>query len=202
MSFDTLANDTSLQTTIAALKANGIESQTVNTGAEAKEWILKTIPEQAEVMTMSSVTLETIGVVEAINESGKYDSVKKKLMSMDRNTQTGEMQKLGAAPEWSIGSVHAITEDGKVLIASNTGSQLPGYAYGSQHVIWVVGTQKIVPHLDQAMKRLEEYIFPLEDEHMQQLYKMGSSINKLLIFNKEGTPGRITVLFVKEKLGF
>jgi len=121
---------------------------------------------------------------------------------MDRKTQGLEMQKLGAAPEWAVGSVHAVTEDGKVIIASASGSQLPSYAYGSSHVVWVVGSQKIVKDLDEGMKRVREYVLPLESERAMKAYGQPSSINKLLILNKEANPGRITMVIVKEKLGF
>lgn len=200
--WDTLANDQAITQTIQALKNNGIESIVVENSQKAKEKVLELLPKGAEVMGMSSVTLETIGLDKEINESGNYDAVKPKLMKMDRQTQAVEMQKLGAAPEWAVGSVHAVTQDGKVLIASNSGSQLPAYAYASAHIIWIVGTQKIVKNLDEGMKRIYEYVLPLESAHMMKLYNVGSNVSKLLIVNKEIMPGRITIIFVKEKLGF
>jgi L-lactate utilization protein LutC len=207
MAYDILATDSSLQKTISALKANGIFAQVVNTAAEAKELVLKMIPAGAEVMTMTSVTLDTIGLEKELNESGKFSSVKKKLSEMSRETQHGEMQKLGAAPTWAVGSVHAVTEDGKVVIASNTGSQLPAYVYGSEHVIWVVGAQKIVPNLDEAMNRVYEHVLPLEAERARKAYgipedKPGSNVSKLLIVSREVNSDRINMIIVKEKLGF
>jgi hypothetical protein len=160
------------------------------------------IPQGAEVMTMSSVTLETLGLTKEINESGKYDSVKKKLFSMDRKTHSIDMQKIGSAPKYALGSVHSVTEDGHLLIASNSGSQLPSYAYGSAHVIWIVGTQKIVKNTDEGIKRIYEYVYPLENQHMKKLYNVGSNVSKLLIINKEIMPSRLHLILVKEKLGF
>jgi hypothetical protein len=189
--WEQIASDESIEKTIV--------TQNVE---EAKKEALSRIPERAEVMTMTSVTLDETGIAQEINESETYDAVKPKLYSMDRGTQGREMQKLGAAPEYSIGSVHAVTEDGKVLIASNSGSQLPGYAYGSSHVIWVVGAQKIVKDLDEGMKRIYDYVLPLESERAKKAYGVpGSRVAKLLIFNKE-SPGRITLILVKEKLGY
>ncbi len=200
--WENLADEQSLQKTVAALKGSGIEAVVVKDGAEAKRKVLELVPVGAEVMTMTSVTLDTIGVAQEINESGKYDSVKKKLMSMDRATQGREMQKLGAAPEWALGSVHAVTEDGKVIVASATGSQLPAYAYGAGKIIWVVGAQKIVKSQEEGMKRIVEHTFPLENARAQKVYGMGSNISKVLIISKEFAPGRITMILVKEKLGF
>ena len=152
---------------------------------------------------MTSVTLDKIGISKEINESGNYNSVRKKLMTMDRKTQGKEMQKLGAAPEYAIGSVHAVTEDGKILVASNSGSQLPAYVYSSNNVIFVVGTQKIVKNLNDAFKRIYEYTLPLESERAKKAYGVpGSFVSKILIINREINPGRIKLIFVNEVLGF
>ena len=199
-----LANSESIQKAINSLKANGINATVVESGQEAKTKVFEIIPQNAEVMNMSSVTLDTLGISKEIQESGKYNSVKAKLMKMDRNTQGLEIQKLGSAPEYAVGSVHAVTEDGKLLIASNTGSQLSSYAYASAHVIWVVGTQKIVKDMDEGMKRIYEYILPLESARINKVFNItrGSNVSKMLIINKEIMPNRLTLIFVKEKLGF
>ncbi len=200
--WNALATDQVIAATKAALEANGMAVEVVNSAAAAKAKVLEILPKGAEVMNMTSETLAEIGVTQVITESGDYDSVKVKLMQMDRKTQSSEMQKLGAAADWSIGSVHALTQDGHAIIASQTGSQLPGYAYGSSHVIWVVGAQKIVKNIAEGMKRIEDYVLPLESERARKAYGVaGSNINKLLIVNRE-FPNRITVIIVKEKLGF
>ncbi len=199
-----LADKESVDKAIVALKANNIDAKFVETGEEAKKEVFSMVPDGAEVMTMSSVTLDTLGISSEVQESSKYNSVKNKLNNMDRKSQDSEMQKLGAAPQWAVGSVHAVTEDGHLLIASNTGSQLPAYAAGSQHVIWVIGTQKLVKNTDEGIKRIYEYVLPLESVRLNKQYNMtaGSFVSKLLIINREFTPGRSTVIFVGEKLGF
>lgn len=202
--FDQVVNPQIVEATIAALAKNGISAEYVQTGEEAKAKVFERIPEGAEVMNMSSVTLDTIGVSKEIMESGKYKSVKNELNKMDRIKDSLEMQKIGSAPEYAVGSVHAVTEDGKVFVASNTGSQLPAYVYGSSHVVWVVGTQKIVKDMDQAIKRIYDYILPLESVRLNKQYNMtaGSFVSKLLIFNREMNKERIHIIFVNEKLGF
>ncbi len=192
-----------IKETVEALKANGIESLIVENGEKAKEKVLELIPEGSEVMTMTSMTLESIGIPTIINESGKYNSIRSKLNSLDRATQSLEMQKLGAAPEYVVGSVHAVTEDGKILIASFTGSQLPAYAYGSSHVIWVIGAQKIVKNFDEGLKRIYEHVLLLESERVKKINMMPkSAVNKLLVINKEFKQNRITLIIVKRVLGF
>lgn len=200
--FAKLASAKDIEVTMKALKKNGIHVFGVDNSEEARKEVLAIIPKGAEVFTMTSITLDTIGVTKEINESGKYNLVRQKLNAMDRNTQKREMAKLGAAPEWVVGSVHAITQDGQVMIASNTGSQLPAYAASAGHVIWVVGAQKIVKNLDEGFKRIYDYSYPLEDERAQKAYGMRSGVSKILIINKEVSPDRVTVIIVREKLGY
>ena len=173
--WEALADDVTIAKTIDALKQNGVDASIVVTGSDAKEKALSFLPEGAEVMTMTSVTLDTIGLTQEINGSNKYQPVRDKLYAKNRDTERVAMLKLGAAPEWTVGSVHAVTQDGHILIASNTGSQLPAYAYGSAHVIWVVGTQKIVASTEEGMKRIYEYTLPLESERAKKAYGVAGS---------------------------
>ncbi len=197
-----LASKDSIKRAIESLKKNGINAEFAENNDGAKKKVLSLIPERSEVMTMTSVTLDAMGIPKEI-ESGKYNSVRKKLNQMEKDIQGREMQKLGAAPEYVIGSVHAVTENGEILAASNTGSQLPAYAYGSDKVIFVIGTQKIVKDIEQGMKRIYEHSLPLESERAKKAYgAQGSAVNKLLIINKEFKPNRIHIIFVNEVLGF
>lgn len=200
--FDQLPDDATIARTAAALTANGITAHVVADAAAALAKLQELLPAGESVMTMTSATLDTIGAAAAINESGRYASLRAKLTAMDRKTQGRQMQQLGAAPEWAVGSVHAVTEDGRVLVASATGSQLPAYAYGASHVIWVVGAQKIVSNLEAGMRRIAEYVFPLEDARALKAYGVHSGLNKVLTLNREATPGRLAMILVKEQLGF
>jgi len=200
--FGELASDERIKKTASALKENGFEVEVVENKEEVKRKVLEMIPEGSEVFTMSSQTLEQVSLSDAINNSGKYNSVRNKLFTMDRNTQAREMARLGAAPDWVVSSVHALTEDGHLIIASNTGSQLSAEAYAGGRVIFVVGAQKIVKDNQEGIKRIYEYCLPLEDERARKAYGMGSNVSKILIINKEIFPQRITVFLVKEKLGF
>lgn len=204
--WNTPSSDKSINKTMESLITNGINALVVENASEAKKKVLEIIPEGAEVLNMTSVTLEKAGLVSEINESGRFDSVTDKLAKMNRETDGKKMRMIGAAPEYAIGSVNAVTEDGKVIVASNTGSQLGAYAYGAAHVIWIVGAQKIVKNLDDGLKRIEEYVLPLESERARKAYGLpqtyNSFVSKLLIFNREIRSQRITLIFVKEALGF
>ena len=200
--FALLASDAQIKRTVQALEANNIHVIVTEDGADAKKTLFELIPANAEVFTSSSETLNALGVAEEIDKSGRYNSVREKMSMMDRKTQNREMEKLGATPEYMVGSVQAVTEIGEVIIASKTGSQMSGYVAAAAHVIWVVGTQKIVPTIDDGMERVEDYVLPLENARALKAFGVASSINKLLIVSKEFKPGRTTMILVKEKLGF
>lgn len=202
--FSQLADDETINAAKKSLETNGFKVYVAENGNDAKKHALSLIPHGGEVMTATSRTLDSLGLTTIVNESGEYKSVKSELNKLNRETDNLLMQKLGAAPEYIIGSVHAVTIDGKVMIASNTGSQMPGYVYGSPHVIWVVSTKKIVTNLEEGFKRIYEYILPQEDKRLKEQYgpQVHSEVRKLLIVNSEINKDRITIIFVKEPLGF
>lgn len=197
-----LATDEQIERTAQALEINNIHALIAENGEEARRMFFELIPDGAEVFLGASVTLETLGIKDEVDRSGRFDALRPKMFAMDRATQGREIRKLGGAPDYAAGSVHAVTEDGQVMIASNTGSQLGPYASGAGHVIWVVGAQKLVKDLAEGLKRIYEYCLPLEEEHMQQLYNMPTGVNKILIVNKEIRKDRITMIIVKDEIGF
>jgi YkgG family uncharacterized protein len=200
--FAHLASNEQIERTVKALETNGIHAVVAENGEEAKRIFFELVPEGAEVFLGASVTLETLGIKHVIDKSGQYEAIRPKMFAMNRETQGREIRKLGSAPDYAAGSVHAVTEDGQVMIASNTGSQLGPYASGAGKVIWVVGAQKLVKDLNEGFKRVYEYDLPLETEHMRQLYNAGTGVNKVLIVNREIRPNRITMIIVKEALGY
>jgi hypothetical protein len=179
----------------------GMAAEVVASGTLARQRVLDLLPEGAEVFTSMSRTLDTLGLSAEINESSRYNPLRSQLKKLDRQTQGREWRRLQSSPEYVVGSVHAVTEQGQVLIASASGSQLASYAYGAGHVIWVVGAQKIVRDLGEGLRRVREYSYPLEHERMHALNGVGSFLAKMLLVEGE-RPGRISVLLVKEALGF
>jgi len=201
-----IASKERIERTLKALNANGIEASLAANAAEAKQKVLALLPAGAEVFTMTSMTLETTGLAKEINESGKYVSVRNNLFSMNQQTQAREMRKLGTAPDFAVGSAHAVTETGTVVVASLTGSQLPAYAYGGGTLIWVVGAQKIVKDADEGLRRIHEYVVGMESERARKAYNLPVDFrtypSKVLLFNREINPGRVKLILVNEALGF
>jgi hypothetical protein len=196
------AGEATVERTAAALRANGIDVLRAVDSADAKRIVLDLIPTDSQVYHGASKSLEVSGIAEAIENSGRYDPVRPRIWSMDRATQGDEIRRLTSSPDVMLGSVHAVTETGSLVTVSMGGSQLGPYVSGAGRVILVVGTQKIVADLDEAMRRIDDYAFPLEDARAQAEYGIHSGVNKVLIIKREIVPGRITVVFVDEVLGF
>jgi L-lactate utilization protein LutC len=200
--FATLADEVRVKRTAAALEANGIDVVRAASAEEAKRIVLGLIPAGSQVHHGASQSLEESGIAAELEKPGDFELIRPRIWSMDRETQADEIRRLSSSPDVMLGSVHAVTETGSLLAASMSGSQLGPYVSGAGRVILVVGTQKIVSDLEEGLRRIEEYAFPLEDARAQAAYGIHSAVNKVLIINREITPGRITVVFVDEVLGF
>ncbi|GAA4602406.1 hypothetical protein GCM10023195_07280 [Actinoallomurus liliacearum] len=191
-----------LERAAAALTAHGFTVEILDDAAAARTRVKELIPEGASVFTGASETLRLSGIDEDINADGRYDAVKPRGLAMDRATQMREIWRLMSTPDVIVGSVAAVTETGSLVVASASGSQLPGYAGAAARAIWIVGAQKVVPDLGTALRRLEEHCLPLENERAMKAYGQPSSLNRLLILNAEPHPGRGTVLLLREAIGF
>ena len=200
--FAAVADDARVTRTVAALEANGFSVLHAANADEAKRIVLGLIPAGSQVHQGASQSLEVSGIAEEIERSGRYEPLRPRMFSMDRETQADEIRRLTSSPDVMLGSVHAVTETGSLLTASMGGSQLGPYVSGAGKVILVVGTQKIVSDLEEGLRRINEYAFPLEDARAQAAYGIHSAVNKVLIINREIVPGRITVVLVDEVLGF
>ena len=191
-----------LEQVAAALTANNFAAEILDDAAAARVRIKDLIPEGASVFTGASETLRLSGIDEDINTSGRYQAIRPRVLAMDRSTRADDIRRLLASPDVAVGSVAALTETGSLVIASGSGSQLPGYAGGAARRIWIAGAQKVVPDLSTALRRVEEHCLPLESARTQAAYGWPSAVNRLLILNAEHQPGRGTVLLLREAIGF
>ncbi|HUQ44537.1 MAG TPA: LUD domain-containing protein [Candidatus Limnocylindria bacterium] len=202
--FGDRAPDHLIEQAADGLRAKGYAVHIVEDGGAARDLILELLPDGAEVGQGASTTLDQIGLSHELEESGRFDAVRKTTRSMDHSSPEGlrAMRKLGVGPDWYVNSAHALTLDGTIVVASNTGSQLAPLSFGAGEVIWTISSQKIVADLETAMRRIEDHVLPLESGRMQGLYGIDSEIKKVLIIHKEFRPGRFTVVLIKEPLGF
>jgi len=199
--FTALPDDQTLAATVVALEEHGFSVEVVNDLGAARAAVLARIPRGSSVMTNTSVTLEETGIADAINDSGPYESARKKMLALDFATQVQEMKAIGGQPDYALGSVHAITRDGTLVIASASGSQLASYAWSAANVIFVVGAQKLVATLAAAHARIYQHSLKLEDARAYAAYGQNSSVGKILEIHQE-LPGRIHIVLIRQPVGF
>ncbi|RVX39727.1 YkgG family uncharacterized protein [Nonomuraea polychroma] len=197
--FATAAAPAQLDRATAALRGNGYLVHVVDTVSEARGLVSGLLPRDESVFTASSETLRLSGIAADIDDSGTFASVRAQTGDLGDDVQA--VIRLGAAPEVVVGSVHAVTEDGHLVVASASGSQLAPYASGARKVIWVVGAQKVVPDLETALRRIRSYSLPREHLRLQE-FGQSSFIGKILIVEREALPERATVVLVREPIGF
>ena len=183
------------------LRERNIKVTIVDDGDAAREVVLALIPAGAEVHSAKSKTLQDTGVFDALHEEGRYDALRPRYLKMDRQTQAREIRKLIGAPDFMVGSVNALTEDGILVATSASASQLGPYANTAGRVILVVGSQKIVPDLETALRRLHDYALPWESEQVHKAMNRDSFVGKTLLIEREWVDGRITVILVRQPVG-
>jgi acyl-CoA hydrolase len=199
--FTALPDESTVAGTVVALEEHGFSVKVVDDLAAARAAVLARIPHGSSVMTNTSVTLADAGIADAINDGGPYESARNKMFALDFATQAQEMKAIGGQPDYALGSVHAITRDGTLVIASASGSQLASYAWGAANVIFVVGAQKLVPTLQDAHERIYQHSLKLEDARAQAAYGQHSFVGKIIEIHQE-LPGRIHIVLVRQPAGF
>jgi hypothetical protein len=200
--FTTLPDEAALSATVVALEEHGFSVEVVADLDAARQAVLNRIPEGSSVMTNTSVTLAETGIADAINDGdGRWESARNKMFALDFATQAQEMKVIGGQSDYALGSVHAVTRDGTLVIASASGSQLASYVWGAANVIFVVGAQKLVPTLEAAHQRIYQHSLPLEDVRAQAAYGQHSQVAKVLEIHQE-MPGRIHVVLIRQQVGF
>jgi acyl-CoA hydrolase len=200
--FTTLPDEHTLQATVVALEEHGFSTEIVDDLDAARQAVLARIPEGSSVMTNTSVTLAETGIAEAIDGGdGRWESARNAMFALDFATQVQQMKAISGQPDYALGSVHAVTRDGTLVIASASGSQLASYAWGAANVIFVVGAQKLVPTLDAARERIYTHSLPLEDARAQAAYGQHSQVGKILEIHQE-LPGRIHIVLIRQPVGF
>lgn len=204
MDYTKIALDEVIAKVAEALSARNITPIIVDTKEAALEEIKKLIPTGGSVMNGSSTTLQEVGFVDYLKagEHG-WNNVHENILNEQDPVKKARLRKESVLADYFLGSVHAVTEAGQLVIVSASGSQMPSYAFTSDNVIWVVGAQKIVPTLNDAMARIQDYVIPLEDVRVKGVGYPGTTLARTLIIEREIMPHRhLTIIFVKEKLGF
>src|SRR5260221_6569580 len=187
------ASEETIERVAQRMRERNTEVVVVDAGDQARKVVLKRLLKGAEVHSGKSKTLQDAGIFDAIHEASRYDALRPRIFKMDRQTQAREIRKLISGPDFMLGSVNAVTEDGVLVAASASASQLGPYASTAGKVILVVGSQKIVPDLETALRRIRDYVLPWEDAQVRKVMNIGSFVGKILLVEREWVDGRMTV---------
>ncbi|WP_241266443.1 LUD domain-containing protein [Streptomyces scabichelini] len=124
------ADEARLDRAAEALRGNGFVVHVVDTVTDARGLVLSLVPDGESVFTASSETLRLTGITEAVDDSGRLHCVR--TTAGDLGEDVNARIRLAATPDVVVGSVHAVSEDGVLLVGSATGSQLAPYASGAR----------------------------------------------------------------------
>jgi L-lactate utilization protein LutB len=204
--------DEMLSRTVVSLERNGFLTICVHTREEALQWLLSTIPIEATVGVGGSVTLRDIGIVEALRQRGNiiYEHWKPGLTSVERR----EVMRGQLTSDIFLASSNAVTETGKLVNVDNSGNRVASTIFGPSQVILTVGMNKIVRDLTAGLDRVRNVAAPMDCRRIGRktpCIKTGRCedcdspdrlCRALTIIERVPSRSKITVLLVKEPLGF
>ncbi len=197
-----LPDEAAIARTVEALRARNIHVIVANTRQEARNALIQLLPAGAAICDSTSETLDAIGFTAFVRGNPRYTNLHDGYEAEPDLARRNDLRRRASIVDYFIGSVQAIAETGEVFVASSTGSQLAPYAYAAKRVIWVVGVQKIVPTFDAAMQRVRGHTLARHDQWLAKMGRAPTPIGKLGIIEHESQAGRITLILIKELLGW
>jgi len=188
---------------VKSIDARGIEVLRIQNGDQALSKIKELIPPGSEVMNGSSTTLIEIGYQDLL-ESGQHNwkNIHKIITSENDATKRNEIRRKSVTAEYFLSGVNAIAMTGELVSCDASGSRVGAWPFGALHLILVAGVNKIVPTLSDALQRIAEYVYPLEDARSKMVNGVPSMMGKFVILAGERKPGRITLILVEDGLGY
>lgn len=197
-------SESEINTTAKTIEEKGnIKVIRVPDGNAALAKIKEIIPQGAEVMNGSSTTLIEIGYDDLANsEKSSWKNLRKIVISENDAGKRNELRRRSVSAEYFLSGVNAIAMTGEIVSCDGTGSRVGAWPFAAKHLILISGVNKIVPTLSDALQRVMEYAFPLEDARAKKALGAPSWIGKCVILANEKQTGRITLILVNECLGY
>ena len=197
-----IPSEQDIAVSVAALEKNNITVFRVKDGVTTLEKIKELIPPGSEVMNGSSTTLIEIGYENLMNGQHNWLDLHTAIISENDERMRNELRRRSITSEYFLSGVNAIAQTGQILACDASGSRVGAWPFGAQNLILVSGANKIVPTLQDALKRIWDYAYPLEDARARKVYGTPSQIGKCVILAKEVRPGRTTLILIDEILGY
>lgn len=201
-----------IKRTIKALNNNNINGYLVNTNEELMEKIKEIVKENSIVACGGSISLFETGVIDHLRSS-RYkflDRYKEGITSEEINNIFRDSFFADAY----FSSSNAITEDGKIYNVDGNGNRVAAILFGPSKVILVVGENKIVKNIDEAIKRNREISAPANAKRLNKTTpctKVGYCMDcknkdkicrEYTVVASQGNKDRIHVIFLKEEIGY
>lgn len=198
-----IPSEEELKEAAEAIKSRGINLIVIQDKNEALKKIRELIPKGASVMNGSSTTLAEIGFIDYLS-SGKHgwNNLHDKILKEKNQEKQTDLRRKSVAADYFLGSVNSISKTGELVSCDASGSRVTAYPFAAKNLILVAGVQKITSSFEDAIKRVREYVYPMEDKRAREAYGMPSAIGKWVIIEREIFPNRTTLILVKEKIGF
>jgi len=182
---------------------------------KAQDKILKVIPQSASIGFSGSVTLDQLGIIKRLESRG--NKVFNPYKTGIGREESLELRRLGSQADYYLASANAVSRDGELVFFSAYGNRISGISYAKNAIV-VAGTNKLVPNLEEAVKRAREYATPLNCKRLNfntPCFKDGICRKEIclfpdykrmccqiLIIEAEISPDRLKVILVGENLGF
>jgi L-lactate utilization protein LutB len=201
--WNSIPTDEIVEKTAKAIERRGIRVILAGNASEALSVLKKVIPQGAEVMNGSSTTLIEIGYEDYISENRSGWKLMHDVITAENNDEKrAELRRKSVASEYFVSSANALSQTGEIVACDATGSRVGAWPFAAGHLILVAGINKIVPSLEDALNRVRQYAYPLENVRAKRAYGIPSIIGKCVILSHEKNEGRIILILVKEALGY
>ena len=204
--YNKLASDDVIAKTKLSLEAKKVNVKVFDKPEQALEFLKTVVPEGKSVSNGHSTSLEEVGFVKFLKTQTKWNNLHAKIFAEPDQSKHGQLYKEAHGADYYFASATAISQDGDIVAVDLTGTKVGAFLYSAGHLVLVCGTNKIVPSFEEAIKRTEQYCVPLESARARVAYKVpGSAANNWAIIrgpNPFNPAPRITVVFVKEQLGY
>jgi len=143
---------------IQNFKLRNIDTYFFQTLEDAKEYLLKIVPDNCTIGIGHSATLQKMNITEGLIERGNivYD----KELAKNKN-ESLSLKKKALTADWYITGSNAISVDGRIVNVDHSGNRAAAIIFGPDNVIVIVGINKIVDTADEAIKRVKNIACPL-----------------------------------------
>ena len=199
-----------------ALERNNFEAFLADNAAKAKEIVQKEILVKTGAKSVSwggSLTFTSTGLYDAMKNHPDLEvlDVFDKGLSDEEKI---ELRRRALLVDLFITGTNAVTETGKLVNLDMYGNRIAAITFGPKHVVILVGRNKIVPDVDEAMFRIKNYAAPInamrldkktpcvKTSYCEDCKSSDRICNTWTITEKSFPKGRIKIILINEDMGF